>query len=470
MRRLFTLVFGLSLAVVGAIVLAGPAHACGGFFCQANPVQQLAERIVFTVKDDDTVSSLIEIAYAGEAEDFSWILPIPEPIGVDDVAVPDEASTVFNELHRLTDPVFVAPVPSDDCAGGSPQLAMDDTAAMASAVGVMEDVEVFGSGEVGPFGFDIIGAEDPMALTTWLRDNDYQVDPSMEPLIDVYVEEEFSFIAMRLLDGETSDAISPVEITYPGSTPMIPLRLTAVAAFDEMPIFVWIFADHQAVPENFVHFEIATEELTFSPFGANNYTRLVQQRADAVGGRGFITEFAGNAERLRFGDSYLAERVEEKPYLTRLITYIDPEEMLVDPMFGFDEEAGEVSNIRNAREIRGLYDCERQLARTGDFGPSAALDAELINAQLRQGTFAGYDNLDDSVRLNVPETEPVEATDPTTAEPDDETETESATGVVLTEDDGLSTPLVALIAVAATLGIVAFGAGIFGLGRRSADG
>ena len=466
MRRLFTLVFGLSLAMVGAIVLAGPAHACGGFFCQNDPVDQLAERIVFTVNDDDTVSSLIEIAYAGEAEDFSWILPIPEPIGVDDVAVPDEAGIVFDELHRLTDPVFVAPNPTD-CA-----QEIQFQAAMAAEEEAMEDdgVEVFGSGEVGPFGFDIIGADDPMALTTWLRENNYRVDPSMEPLIDVYVEEEFSFIAMRLLDGETSDAISPVEITYPGSTPMIPLRLTAVAAFDEMPIFVWIFADHQAVPENFVHFEIATEELTFSPFGANNYTRLVQQRADAVGGRGFITEFAGNAERLRFGDSYLAERVEEKPYLTRLITYIDPEEMLVDPMFGFDEEAGEVSNIRNAREIRGLYDCERQLARTGDFGPSAALDAELINAQLRQGTFAGYDNLDDSVRLNVPETEPVEATDPTTAEPDDETETESATGVVLTEDDGLSTPLVALIAVAATLGIVAFGAGIFGLGRRSADG
>ena len=140
-----------------------------------------------------------------------------------------------------------------------------------------------------------------------------------------------------------------------------------------MPIFVWIFADHQAVPENFVHFEIATEEITFSPFGANNYTQLVQERADAVGGRGFITEFAGLVDGLRFGAPYLAERVEEKHYLTRLITYIDPEEMLVDPMFGFDEEAAPVSNVRNAREIRGLYDCERQLARIGGFFSSDCL-------------------------------------------------------------------------------------------------
>ena len=136
-------------------------------------------------------------------------------------------------------------------------------------------------------------------------------------------------------------------------------------------------------------------------------------------------------------------------------------------MFGFDEDAAGVSNVRNARELRGLYDCERQLARTGEFGPSAALDAELINAQLREGTFAGYDNLDDSVRLSLLEEEPIEATDPTSSGAD--AVTESATGLLLTEDDGLSTSVVALIAVAATLGIVALGAGIFGLGRRSAD-
>ena len=79
MRRLFTLVIGLSLAMVGAIALAGPAHACGGFFCQNDPVDQLAERIVFTVNDDDTVSSLIEIAYAGAADDFSCCLLYTSP-------------------------------------------------------------------------------------------------------------------------------------------------------------------------------------------------------------------------------------------------------------------------------------------------------------------------------------------------------------------------------------------------------
>ena len=467
---------GLSafLAVVIALVTGGSAMACGGFFCQNDPVDQVAERIVFTVNDDDTVSSLIEISYAGDAADFSWILPIPEPIGVDDVAVPDDGEIVFDELHRLTDMSFVNPDRSE-CANeinfGSETDAMANAWSMAlDSVGV----EVFASGEVGPFGFDVIGADDPMALTDWLRENNYQVESSMEPLINVYVEEDFSFLAMRLLDGETSESISPVEITYPGAQPMVPLRLTAVAAFPEMPIFLWIFADEQAVPENYVHFEIATEELTFSPFGANNYTRLVQQRADAVGGRGFITEFAGPSANLPFGDTYLVERAAEQPYLTRLITYIDPEEMLVDPVFGFDAEADDVSNVRNARSIRGLYDCERQQSALGQFSGSEALDAALINAQLRAGTFAGYDNLDPEVRLSRNEvpadpdpTDP-DAADPDTTDPDaaDPDTTETAGGIAAVSDDGLSTPLIVVLAIVGTLLVLGAVGGAFVIGRR----
>ena len=77
---------------------------------------------------------------------------------------------------------------------------------------------------------------------------------------------------------------------------MIPLRLTAVAALPDMPVFTWIYADEQAVPTNYAHMEIETAEITFSPFGADNYRRLVAQRADATDGRAFITELRRRAE------------------------------------------------------------------------------------------------------------------------------------------------------------------------------
>ena len=230
----------LLLTVIGAVIAgwSSMASACGGFFCQNDPVDQTGERIVFTVNDDNTVTSLIEIQYQGEAADFSWILPLPEAISAEDLAVPDDGQAVFDELHALTDVQFIAPE-LPDCARDE----LDFMATVDTASDAVEEsgVEVFASGEVGPFGFDVIGSQDPNALIDWLRDTNYTVTPDMEPLINVYVEEQAAFIAMRLLDGETSDSIQPIEITYPGSEPVIPLRLTAVAAQANLPIWVWVF-------------------------------------------------------------------------------------------------------------------------------------------------------------------------------------------------------------------------------------
>lgn len=354
----------LTFTVIGMVIVAwsGIAGACGGFFCQATPVDQTGERIVFTVNDDETITTLIEILYQGEAEDFSWILPIPEAISADDLQVPDDGQLVFDELHAMTDVQLIAP--------NLPECAQDalTVAEVADAAADDGGVDIFASGEVGPFGFDVIGSDDPNALIDWLRDTNYRVTPEMEPLIDIYVEREMAFIAMRLLDGETADSIQPIEITYPGTEPMIPLQLTAVAAQPNLPIWVWLFGESRAVPTNFAEMEIATEEITFFPGGANDYPFLVQQRANAFDGQAFITEYAQAVNPSDFLHPWLIDQSEAAPYLTRLNTFIDPEEMTADPTFGFDDTLGDVSNIRDASDLGGLYSCERDGGGGGFLG------------------------------------------------------------------------------------------------------
>ena len=85
------------------------ASACGGFFCQNSPIDQNAERIIFTQNHDGTTSALVQIQYTGSAEDFSGILPIKYPIGVDDVEVPEDAMAAFTQLEIATDVVFIPP-------------------------------------------------------------------------------------------------------------------------------------------------------------------------------------------------------------------------------------------------------------------------------------------------------------------------------------------------------------------------
>lgn len=372
------------VTIVGAVIAAwsSVAAACGGFFCQNDPVDQVGERIVFTQNPDETITALIEILYQGSADDFSWILPIPGAIDADALDVPVNGARVFDELHRQTDVQFIPPL-RPECATNF-ERAMEDEAEEA-----MEDegdggVEIFASGEVGPFEFDVIGSEDPDALIDWLRGNDYRVTRAMVPLLDIYVEQDMAFIAMRLLDGETSDSISPIEITYEGTEPMIPLQLTAVAAQRQMPIWVWLFGESQAVSTNFAEIEIATEELTFftgggSGIGGNDYIFLVQDRADALGGQAFITEYAQGVEPDTFIHPWLQEQAEDAPYLTRLSTFIDPDEMTADPTFGFDDTLEDVSRTRSARDLTGLYDCERFNGGQGASTSAFAVNSDAID-------------------------------------------------------------------------------------------
>jgi len=354
---MFNKFISLLIAVMILAVPTGAAFACGGLFCQNVPVDQNAERIIFTQNHDGTITALIQIQYTGAAPDFSWILPIPAPIGEDDLAVPETAVNAFRELELSTNPVFLPP-PLPECALQE-GLAFSAVAEDSVEAG---GVEIFASGEVGPFSFDVIGSDDPRALIDWLRDNNYRVTPDMEPLINVYVEEGFSFLAMQLLPGEGVDSIAPIQLTYPSEQPMIPLRLTAVAANPNMAVLVWIYADRQAVPVNFAHMQIPDSSLTFFTFGGNNYRQLMGETADEFGGQAFITEYAAPTRELPVGDPLLQDLARRFAYVTRLNTVISPEEMTVDPVFAYDPQAKDVSNIHDLTEMTGLYDCEREQA------------------------------------------------------------------------------------------------------------
>ena len=351
MNRLWILGLLTVAVAVAGLASAQPLLACGGFFCIDTPVDQNAERIIFTQNGDGTVSAYVQIEYTGTAPDFSWILPLPDAIDAEDVEVPEDAMAAFRELEVATDPVFIPPA-RPECA--------DFMAAAAAPVA--ESVEVFASGEVGPYGFDVVGSEHPDALVSWLRDNGYRVTEAMEPLIDVYVEEQFVFLAMKLRPDQGAQDVEPVKVTYPSSQPMIPLRLTAVAANPNMAVMVWIYADTQAAPVNYGKMEIANEELVFFGRGrSNNYRQLMSQKANEQEGQAFsfITEYAAPTSRLSVAHPLLQDLASRYAYVTRLNTVISPEEMTVDPVFDYDSRLDDVSNVRDLSRMKGLFDCER---------------------------------------------------------------------------------------------------------------
>src|SRR5215207_969650 len=98
----YRLFFIAMLMIVG---ISSGVSACGGLFCQNVPVDQQAERIIFTVNGDSTISAYVQINYTGSAPDFSWVVPVPSVPQVDVAEI-----ATFDELSSLTSPIFIPPL------------------------------------------------------------------------------------------------------------------------------------------------------------------------------------------------------------------------------------------------------------------------------------------------------------------------------------------------------------------------
>ncbi|MES1172185.1 MAG: DUF2330 domain-containing protein [Bacteroidota bacterium] len=313
-----------SLVVLAAAVvmttwvgLPGQAAACGGLFCNSRPpdpfaplpVAQTGENVVFAIEKDPaggatTLVAHIQILYAGDAAKFSWVVPVdaaPElSVGTD---------RLFSALASVTQPRFTSQSITDgQCI--PPPMVTTDRGAMPSAPPsgapgqadagfapnpMAPEVVVTFQGAVGPFDAAVIQSTDPMALKKWLMDNGYIVSDQAAALIDGYVRDGKYFVALKLLNGVAVRAIQPIVLTFKGTEPCVPLRLTAIAANPDMPVRMWILADRRAVPKNFLELKIDDARIDWLA-GGSNYNALVTQAANEAGGNAFVTEYAGSAK------------------------------------------------------------------------------------------------------------------------------------------------------------------------------
>jgi hypothetical protein len=319
---------------LGALTFAAPrlAHACGGFFCsQQQPVNQAAERIIFADNGDGTITAVIQIMYEGPADDFSWVLPVSQVIGPGQLGVGSDLAfarlqLATNPQYNLTtriegqcrdvggvgiDPADADPVVRESCED-NPYLA-----------GCGSEVTVEGTGVVGAFEYTIIsveaGATDPATpARDWLTANGYDVTPQGAALLGPYLADGMYLLALRLTKGADTGSIRPIQITYPAGAPMIPIKLTAVAANQDMGVMTWAIGSARAVPFNYNALEL--NEARINWFNASsNYESVVTEAANEAGGQGFVTEFAGPAASL--ADVVWSSDAERDWQAVKLATY-----------------------------------------------------------------------------------------------------------------------------------------------------
>jgi hypothetical protein len=271
------LVVALASAALAALVgVTAPrvALACGGTFCDrptsptappAMPVDQTGENILF-VMDGKSVEAHVNIQYTGDPERFAWIVPVPTiPTSIEPGSQP-----LFSNMLAATVPTLsVASVRGDSCStfgAGTGFGCSTSESADSAAFGPGEEDSARGEGEggssggglqvvekkqVGAYEVTVLDGGTAEELLTWLDENDYLVPENTGSLLPAYLEKGYAFLAVKLVAGAGLDEIHPIVFTYPGNQPCVPLRLTAVAAKEDMEIRAFFLATGRYVPKNY---------------------------------------------------------------------------------------------------------------------------------------------------------------------------------------------------------------------------
>jgi MYXO-CTERM domain-containing protein len=147
---------------------------------------------------------------------------------------------------------------------------------------------------VGAFEVTVLEGGTAATVMAWLADNDYEQDPAAEPILAEYLAEGFLFAAFKLTNDAESDTIHPVVLRFASDEACVPIRLTRIAAVDDMDIRTFFLSEHRVVPETYKHVLVNSLKLDW-PNQASNYKEVITLAVDAdeANGRAFVTEYAG---------------------------------------------------------------------------------------------------------------------------------------------------------------------------------
>ena len=288
-----------------ALTIPNHAEACGGTMCDsgpnAMPVDQTGENILFVI-DGEYVEAHIQIQYDPNtpADKFAWMIPV--------LALPEfsvGSQLFFDNLLNGSVPFYGFQTsqetcgenpngPPQDSGGSDPGGTGAATSGEGDTAGEDPGPDVLYKDTVGAFDIVVLQDNNVDSLMQWLGDNGYQQDPNAIPILEQYVKEGHLFVAFKLTNNAETAEIHPVVLRYKGDESCVPIRLTRIAAKDDMDIRAFFLGATRTIPTNYRHVLVNPLKLDWINF-ANNYKEVISLAVDAFGAEGnaFVTEYAG---------------------------------------------------------------------------------------------------------------------------------------------------------------------------------
>src|SRR5688572_494874 len=285
-----------ALALTLAVSAPRSAAACGGCFGPpTSPTLVTGHRMAFAISETQTVL-WDQFQYQGDAEDFSWVLPVRPGAYVE---IADDAWLAT--LDAFTSPTVIAPQLncSSSASGGGCSCGAggaDDARGLSS-----EDspnagppgVQVVRRERVGPYETVVLRSEDPEALEDWLTVNGYSIPDEIYPVIDAYVDEGNDFLALRLAPEVGVEQMEPVRVITPGGDYLLPLRMVAAGVGSYVKVVLFVIAEGRYTMPDMAEVNIDGRKLEYDFLsGSSNYTALHDAALAQNSGKSAIVPYA----------------------------------------------------------------------------------------------------------------------------------------------------------------------------------
>jgi hypothetical protein len=306
---------GLAAALAAALAIlttSSPAAAFCGFYVSESEgsLYNNATRVAMMRDDQRTIMSM-QNNYAGPAEDFAMVVPVPEVLEKEQVKTLDDQ--VFRRLDRLTSPRLVEYWQQDPCykprrrrrAADEVQIMASPTASADAEGGAREKVTVEAKFDVGEYEVVMLSAEESTALDTWLRENNYNIPDGAAKYFKPYIEQGSKFFVARVnlekveyADGQA--VLSPIRFHYESQNFKLPVRLGLINSRGSQDLLVYLLAKDQRYkvanyPNATIPTNLPVEESVkgrFAAFYDAMFERLLRDRPRAV-----VTEYAWTATK-----------------------------------------------------------------------------------------------------------------------------------------------------------------------------
>lgn len=221
------------------------AYACGcGIYIPREGDANVSQERALVRWDGQREDIVLSLGVLGGSKQAAIIMPVPAKA---DVKLADV--NLFDQLTELTKPLEREEIdwvffPSLGSGAMPPEGALGAGA---------PPVNVLSRQTIGPFDVANLAATDTNALQTWLDDNGFQLDASVIAMMQPYVADNWTFVAVRMSPDQAAAQLSgdlqPLWISFPSPNIVYPMRASANAA-NPQTLFLYVLADHRIDKQN----------------------------------------------------------------------------------------------------------------------------------------------------------------------------------------------------------------------------